>query len=73
MPTFPDVKDTTPGSGRVAVLVACCPVSDYKIVTAATAAALATAVKAEFSGGWIPYGNAQEFSATVFLQTMVKY
>lgn len=66
---FPEVND----GGRVAVPTVSVPVADYKIVTAASAAALATAVKAQFSGGWMPYGSAQQFSASVFNQAMIKY
>jgi len=69
MPTIPEIRD----GAKVSVPILPAPIVDYKIITAANATALATAVKAEFSSGWIPFGSHHEYSASVWTQAMVKY
>jgi len=47
--------------------------TDYKVVTATTAALLTTAVKAQFTDGWCPWGGVMGISTTLYAQAMVKY
>ena len=47
--------------------------TDYKVVTAASNTALATAVKAQMALGWVPLGAVSGVSSSLYAQAMVLY
>jgi len=69
MPIFPNLSS----GSQVAVPVITLTPTDYIVVTAANAAALATAVKAKLAQGWVPIGSATATSTTLYVQGMVTY